>query len=337
MHTVPADSLPLRWLAVLQRLTFAVALALLLGGCASAPLVYPEVVPPRAAAVEPLRVADRPVVGLALGGGAARGFAHVGVIKVLEAHGIRPDIVVGTSAGSFVGALYAGGYDVATLEQLAREVKEEELRDIVFPDRGFVKGERLQDFVNQKLDNRSIEELPLRYAAVATNLADGTIAVFTRGNTGKAVRASSAIPGVFQPVLIDGREYVDGGLVSPVPVQVARDLGADLVIAVDIAKLPGGKGVLVSTTEVFDQALDIMVKHLAKREVGSADIVVQPDTRSLASVDFTTRSDAIEEGIDAAGLAMERVLDGLAVKMLEKMGRTLAPSQPAGTAGGGEK
>lgn len=273
MRFSPAIPFPAFALAVVQRLTFAAALALLLSACASAPLVYPEVVAPRAVAIEPLRLAERPVIGLALGGGAARGFAHVGVIKVLEAHGIRPDIVVGTSAGSFVGALYAGG----------------------------------------------------------------TIVVFTRGNTGKAVRASSAIPGVFQPVKIDGREYVDGGLVSPVPVQVARDLGADLVIAVDIAKLPGEKGVLVSTTEVFDQALDIMVKHLAKREVGSADVVVQPDTRSLASVDFTTRSDAIEEGIAAAGRAMENVLDRLVALSREKARRVIEKRLPGGATAEGAR
>ena len=260
-----------------------------------------------------------------------------GVIKVLEEHGIRPDIVVGTSAGSFVGALYASGYDVAALEKIAREVKTEELRDIVFPDRGFVKGERLQDFVNQKLGNRSIEELPIRYAAVATDLADGSIAAFTRGNTGMAVRASSSIPGVFQPVRIDGREYVDGGLVSPVPVQVARDLGADLVIAVDIAKRPGEKAVLVSTTEVFDQALDIMVSHLAKQEVGSADIVVQPDTRSLVSVDFTTRGDAIEEGIEAAARAMASVLDRLLAMSRDKARRILERKLPGGAAAEGAK
>ena len=335
MRFSPAIVFPAFALAVLQRLTFAAALATLLGACASAPLVYPDVVPPRAAAIEPLRVAERPVIGLALGGGAARGFAHVGVIKVLEAHGIRPDIVVGTSAGSFVGALYAGGYDVAALEKLALEVREEQLRDIVFPDRGFVKGERLQDFVNQKLDNRSIEELP----HTLCRRGDGSGGRIDRRIHARQYRQGGAgferHPRRFPAGVIDGREYVDGGLVSPVPVQVARDLGADLVIAVDIAKLPGGKAVLVSTTEVFDQALDIMVKHLAKREVGSADIVVQPDTRGLISIDFTTRSDAIEEGIDAAGRAMERVLDGLAVKTLEKMGRALAKSQPAGKTSGG--
>lgn len=337
MRFIPTVPNPARIFTVLRRLTLAGMAALLLGACASVPLSYPDVVPPRAAVLEPLRNAERPVIGLALGGGAARGFAHVGVIKVLEANGIRPDIVVGTSVGSFVGALYAGGYDVVELEKIAREVKTEQLRDIVFPDRGFVKGERLQDFVNQKLHNRSIEELPLRFAAVATDLADGSIAVFTRGNAGMAVRASSSIPGVFQPVRIDDREYVDGGLVSPVPVQVARDLGADMVIAVDIAKRPGEKAVLVSTTEIFDQALDIMVNHLAKREVGSADVVVEPDTRSLISVDFTTRGDAIEEGIEAAGRAMERVLDGLAEKTLEKMGRAIGKSLPGGKDGGSAK
>lgn len=293
----------------------------LLAGCASQPLVYQHVIPPEVAAVEPVKAGGRPVIALALGGGAARGFAHIGVIKEFAANGIHPDIVVGTSVGSFVGALYAGGYDVPALEKLAGEMKEEELRDLIFPDRGFVKGERLQDFVNQKLGNRSIEELPIRFAAVATDLGDGSMAVFTRGNTGMAVRASSSIPGIFQPVRINGREYVDGGLVSPVPVKVARDLGADLVIAVDIANRPVNNGQLASTAGIVGQSLDIMMNHLAHRELDLSDVKVRPDTRNLVSTDFTTRLDAIDEGIMAARGVTGRVLDWLAQWSREKLER----------------
>lgn len=283
----------------------------LLGGCASQPLVYPDVAPPEPIPT-PLLRDGRPLIGLALGGGAARGFAHIGVIKVLEEHGIRPDIVVGTSAGSFVGALYAGGYSGVTLEHLAAELREEEVRDWALPDRGFVKGERLQDFVNIKLHNRSIEELPVHFAAVATDLANGAPTVFTYGNVGMAVRASSAIPGVVQPVPILGREYVDGGLVSPVPVRVARELGADLVIAVDIAKRPEHSTDILSTADVVGQSLGIMMKQLATREGAQADIMIRPDTRELSSIDFTTRLDAIQEGMDAARQVIDKVLEWLA-------------------------
>ncbi|MBA3034662.1 MAG: patatin-like phospholipase family protein [Gammaproteobacteria bacterium] len=296
---------------------------LLLVGCASQPLVYPDVDPPEIAVVEPVRVAGRPVIALALGGGAARGFAHIGVIKELAASGIHPDIVVGTSVGSFVGALYAGGYDAPALEKLASEMKEEELRDLIFPDRGFVKGERLQDFVNQKLGNRSIEDLPIRFAAVATDLGDGSMAVFTRGNTGMAVRASSSIPGVFQPVRINGREYIDGGLVSPVPVNVARALGADLVIAVDIANRPAENGQLATTAGIVGQSLDIMMNHLAHQELELSDIKISPDTRDLISTDFTTRLDAIDEGILAARGVTGRVLDWLSLRSFEQLERVV--------------
>jgi NTE family protein len=312
--------------ALLRLLT--VLTSVLLVGCATPPpLVYPDVIPPETALMEPLRAEGRPVIGLALGGGAARGFAHIGVIKELAAHGIHPDIVVGTSVGSFVGALYAGGYDGPALEKLAAEMKEEELRDLIFPDRGFIKGERLQDFVNQKLDNRSIEALPRRFAAVATDLGNGTVAVFTRGNTGMAVRASSTIPGVFQPVRINGREYVDGGLVSPVPVKVARDLGADLVIAVDIARQPEDTEIIATTADVIGQSLDIMMNHLAHQEFAQADIKIQPETRNLTSTDFTTRLVAIEEGIMAARGVVDHVLAWMGEKGRDRLERAVEQLQ----------
>jgi NTE family protein len=289
------------------RLTLLASLLLLLAACATPALKYPVLELPRAAPPPRVVAADRPVIGLALGGGAARGFAHIGVIKVLEENGIHPDIVVGTSAGSFVGAFYAAGYDGAQLLALADEMKEDQLRDIVWPDRGFVKGYRLQDFVNKRLHDRTIEELPIRFGAVATDLHSGATVLLTRGNVGMAVRASSAVPGIFEPVDIDGHEYVDGGLASPVPVQSVRDMGADIVIAVDIAKRPQDTKVIASTTDVIVQALGIMINNLSNREVASADIVVRPDTAGLASVSFATRKQAIEEGEAAAEAVMGRL------------------------------
>jgi NTE family protein len=290
----------------LQRVLLAPVL-MLLAACASPGPRYPVVEAPSAVQLPRVVAADRPVIGLVLGGGAARGFAHIGVIKVLEENGIRPDIVVGTSAGAFVGAFYAAGYDSAALAALADDMKEDQLRDIVWPDRGFVKGDRLQDFVNQRLKNRSIEDLPIRYGAVVTDLHSGATAVLTRGNVGMAVRASSAIPGIFEPVDIGGREYVDGGLVSPVPVQSARDMGADVVIAVVIARRPEDTKLIASTTDVIVQALGIMVNNLSNRELRAADVVVRPATAGLASASFATRADAIEVGAAAANAVIGRL------------------------------
>ena len=290
-----------------MRLAVLAPLLLLLAACATPALKYPVLELPSAAPLPRVVAPDRAVIGLALGGGAARGFAHIGVIKVLEDNGIHPDIVVGTSAGSFVGAFYAAGYDSAQLLALADEMKEDQLRDIVWPDRGFVRGYRLQDFINKRLHDRSIEELPIRFGAVVTDLHSGAITVLTRGNVGMAVRASSAIPGIFEPVDIDGHEYVDGGLVSPVPVRSVREMGADVVIAVDIAKRPQDTKVIATTTEVIVQALGIMINNLSNRETRAADIVVHPDTAGLASVSFATRKQAIAEGEVAAEAVIGRL------------------------------
>jgi len=162
-----------------------------------------------------------PKIAPALGGGVARGFAHIGVIKALEANGIVPDMVVGTSAGSLVGALYAGGYGGFDLQRVALHMDDSIIADWSLPDRGFIKGEAVQNFVNQAVQNRSLEKLNKPFGVVVTDLQSGAMVVFRTGNTGMAVRASSSVPGVFQPFAINGREYVDGGLVSPVPVRAA--------------------------------------------------------------------------------------------------------------------
>ncbi len=281
----------------------AALLALVLAGCGLLPHSQeptPKPAPPvQLPAADPVFVP--PKIGLALGGGAARGFAHIGVIKALEAHGIAPDIVVGTSAGSLVGALYASGYGGFDLQRVALQIEDTLITDWAMPDRGFIKGEALQAFVNQAVQNRPLDKLNKPFATVVTDLQSGEQVVFRVGNTGMAVRASSTVPGVFQPITINGREYVDGGLTSPVPVRAARAMGADLVIAVDISNVPRfGK-----TKDSFDillQTFAIMGQRLATHELAEADIVIRPETGAMRGTDFSSRHLAIIEG-EKAGLA----------------------------------
>lgn len=281
-----------------------VVLLLALAGCGVLPR-SPEPAPKPAPAVgPPIQPEVRrvpPKIALALGGGAARGFAHIGVIKALEAHGIVIDIVVGTSAGSLVGALYAGGYGGFDLQRAALQIDDTVIADWSLPDRGFIKGEALQNFVNQAVQNRPLEKLNKPFAAVVTDLQSGASVVFRTGNTGMAVRASSSVPGVFQPVAINGREYVDGGLVSPVPVRAARGMGADVVIAVYISDDPRF-GKTRDSVDVMLQTFAIMGQSISGYELSEADIVIRPDTGRMRSTGFEDRHLAIIEG-EKAGLA----------------------------------
>lgn len=267
--------------------------ALLLSGCIGMPIKDdPKPVPV---------VKAKPRIALVLGGGAARGFAHIGVIKALESHGISPDIIVGTSAGSVVGALYAAGYGPFELQKISLQLDESAVTDWSFFDRGIVKGEALERFINQQVANKPLEGLKRKFAAVATDLQSGEMTVFQTGNTGQAVRASAAIPGVFSPVTLRGREYVDGGLVSPVPVKAARSLGADIIIAVDISERPSGKR-NQGTLDVLLDTISIMGNTIARVELAGADVIVRPNIRGLASTNFQNRNEAIIEG-ERAGLA----------------------------------
>jgi NTE family protein len=250
-------------------------------------------------------------IGLALGGGAARGFAHIGVIKALEAQGIVPDIVVGTSAGAVVGALYASGLSGFEMQKIALDMDEGQLGDWSLPDRGVFKGEALQNFVNRAVGNRSLEKLPRSFGVVATDLKSGESAVFRSGNTGMAVRASSAVPGVFQPVSINGRDYVDGGLVSPVPVRAVRSLGANFVIAVDISVNPRDARTS-STFDVLLQTFAIMGRSISRYETPEADVVIRPVTSELPATDFAGRHRAVLEGEKAAAAAMPEIKERLA-------------------------
>jgi NTE family protein len=297
-----------------------------LGGCASAPQEQPQPAPPVVEPEPPPIVIPAPRVALALGGGAAKGFAHIGAIKALEAQGFKPDVIVGTSAGSLVGALYASGYDGFELQRLALDIKESMVSDWSLPDRGFFKGEALQEFVNKAVHSRPLERLPRKCAIVATELQTGQMIVFERGDTGTAVRASSSVPGVFQPVKISGREYVDGGLVSPVPVKVARALGADFVIAVDISSRPSLRPVH-DTIDVLLQTFTIMGATIAASELQQADVVIRPDISKLSSLDFQSRHLAILEGERAAQAAIPELRRKLAERE-ERLRAQLTAAQP---------
>ena len=298
-----------------------IAVLAVLAGCSTLTRGPEPALPPPTAeipgtelpAAPPLAKPARPRIGLALGGGAVRGFAHVGVIKALEANGIEPDIVVGTSAGSLVGALYAGGYGAADLERVALNVSDAVFTDWSLPDRGFLKGEALQNFVNQVLQDRTLEKLNKPFATIATDLKSGQQVVFRTGNTGMAVRASSSVPGVYQPVLINGREYVDGGLVSPVPVRAARAMGADIVIAVFTSYDPR-YGKTADTFDLLLQTFAIMGQAIAGYELTEADIVIRPEVGAMRSTDFSIRQRAIAEGDKAAAAVMASIKQKIADK-----------------------
>ncbi len=258
---------------------------------------------------ESIEVPTRPAkIALVLGAGASKGFAHIGVIKVLESNNIPIHMIVGTSAGSFVGSFYAYGYNAFQLQKIALEIKKSDIVDFIFPDNGFIQGQKLESFVNKMLNNTTIEKLKIPFFAVATDIQSGEEIIFGRGNTGTAVRASCSIPGVFTPVKIGNKFYVDGGVVSPVAVEAAKKLGADIVIAVDISsnnQSPPPK----STIETMLQSINIMYSKLAISQLNKADIVIKPRVGHIASYDFDKRHEAIMEGEKAALEALPKIND----------------------------
>ena len=278
---------------------------------APAPDVTTVAIPPPAVVVPKIP----PRIGLALGGGAARGFAHVGVIQVLEEAGIRPSMVSGTSAGSLVAAFYASGKSGKQLQHVAETMEEATIADWTLPlfNRGMLRGDALARYVNGQVGSRLIEDMALPLGIVATDLNTGQGMLFQRGDTGTAVRASSAVPAVFLPVRISGHEYVDGGLVSPVPVRAARQMGAELVIAVDISS-PPESNLAGGAMDVLLQTFSIMSKSINYFELKEADIVVKPALLGVSSGDFGSRKKSIEAGRQAMLLLMPQLLAAIAAK-----------------------
>lgn len=260
---------------------------------------------------------QKPVIGLVLGAGAARGFAHIGVIKALEAQGIHPDIVVGSSAGSVIAALLASGATGNDLNKLALNLDEATIADwgLPFAGRfgGLIKGDALQNMVNREVQNKLIEQMRIPLGIVATELQSGKGVLFRTGNTGLAVRASCSVPGIFQPAVISGKEYVDGGLVAPVPVNYARQMGATFIIAVNISSEPVHQDAS-GTFGVLQQTISIMQRSINEHELRSADIVIQPQLKQMSSSDFKSRNAAILAGEAAAQAQMALIKERLKLR-----------------------
>jgi NTE family protein len=239
-------------------------------------------------------------IGLVLGAGSSKGFAHIGVLKILESNKIPIHMIVGTSAGSVVGSLYAYGIDAFSLQKLAILVNQGDIVDpLVIPSNGFIKGEKLEEFINKSVKNTPMEKLKIPFYAVATDLEKGREMIFGKGNTGTAVRASCSIPGIFRPVKISDKTYVDGGVVSPVAVEVAKRLGADVVIAVDVSS-GAERTVPEGTVETILQSINIMYSKLGAIQISQADVAIKPKVGHISSADFSKKHEAILEGEKAA-------------------------------------
>lgn len=311
----------------MRRLALLVLTASALAACrTTAPVASPPA-PPEAPAAPPAVTVREPKIALVLGGGAARGFAHVGVIRVLEQERIPVDLVVGTSVGSLIGALYASDRSSFELEWAAFQLKQEDLFDFgvwnAVVGMGLAKGEKLEAFVKGKVKQQNIEQLPLAFAAVATDLNWGTRIVLDKGSVARAVRASSAIPGVFEPVGHDGKLLVDGGVVDNIPIDVARAKGADLVIAVDISEDVGNVNIK-NLVDVLLQATNIMFAVNVANLRGAADVLVSPKVGGIGMLDFTQRKQAMDAGIVATREALPRIRDAVA-RWKAKKAAELAP------------
>lgn len=292
---------------VLAALSVAAVLA---ASCVARPLEIPRETPP----ILPAPAAPR--VALVLGGGGARGFAHVGVIHVLEQEKIPVDLVVGTSVGSLIGALYADLGDAFELEAIAWQIQRDDLFDfsLIGIGRGPFAGEALEEFVRKHVRAGVIEQLRRPFVAVATDLVTGEQVVLDRGPLAAAIRASSAIPGVYRPVALGGRTLVDGGVVNPIPVSVARDRAAAVVIAVDVSReLPVEEPGNVYS--IWMRSLSILTREMARLKGRGADVLIEPKVGDTSPFDFSKKKELMAAGIAAAREAIPAIRAALASKL----------------------
>lgn len=335
-----------RHLSFLLRFSILAMLGVFISACQSLPPVIETVTP----------IENQPKVALVLGGGGAKGFAHIGVIKALEENGITPTLVVGTSVGSLVGSLYASGYNAKQLEQLALTTSDSELTDFTLSNQGFIEGIKLKNFINKKVGGRAIEDFPISFAAVAAEKHTLKKAIFSSGDAGLAVQASCSVPNIFIAPRIPekvGKKYIDGGVVSLVPVDSARDLGADIIIAVDVTttnvntsasnKIPTinslssfwgfleNNFVANATASVTDSSQANTKRSTAmRRERERADIVIIPDIGHISSLDTSQRRALMTAGMQATTpqiAAIKQLIKDKALKekgLLEKPPSTYA-------------
>ncbi|MBY0087236.1 patatin-like phospholipase family protein [Brevibacillus sp. M2.1A] len=253
----------------------------------------------------------KPIVGVALGSGGARGFAHIGVLNALEAHGIQIDMLAGSSMGSLIGAVYANGIEPHMMGKLALNLKRKHWLDLTVPSMGFVTGEKIKQLIRLLTHGKRLEELNKPLAIVATDIESGERVVFREGPIDQAVRASISIPGIFVPEKVGGRLLVDGGVIDRVPVTVLREMGADIVIAVDVAQFDTRMEVK-SIFDVIAQTIDVMEREILRHRIIAADIVIRPDVGHYSSIAYTGVEQIIELGERAGTEHIERIQELIA-------------------------
>jgi NTE family protein len=250
---------------------------------------------------------NQPKIGLALGAGGARGFAHVGVLQVLEKMGVQVDMIAGSSMGSLVGALYCSGMETHYIEQLAVNLKRRHWIDFsVVPKMGFVNGQRFQEMCRFLTKGQNLEDLPVPLAVIATDVEKGERVVFREGPIHEAVRASISIPGIFVPHRYLGRVLVDGAVIDRVPVQVAREMGADIVIAVDVGLYDKATPVK-SVFDVISQSIEIMEREILRTRILNADVVIRPEVGHISSTAFTQIDECVALGREACERVAEHI------------------------------
>ena len=250
---------------------------------------------------------SRAGIGLALGGGFARGFAHLGVLQVLEQNHIPISHIAGTSVGSILGAAYASGAPLARIIDTCRTLRFRDIARWRVSRLGLASNQRLENLIERVFDSRRFEDLRIPLAVVATDLTSGEPVIFTQGNLVDAIRASCAFPGLFEPVEIGTRCLADGGLVAPVPTRAARDLGAGVVIGVSVGMQDGHRGAPTNIFQVVSRAVSAAQKHQLEVWERHADLVLRPDVQSLAWDDFHRAEEAIAAGAAAARHAVSRI------------------------------
>lgn len=254
-----------------------------------------------------------PKVALVLGGGGAKGFAHVGVIRVLEQEKIPIHMIVGTSAGSLIGGIYAANPDSFQLEWMAYKIERDDILDfsIVYSKLGPVQGVKLESFVDQNVKVKRIEDTKIPFTPIATDLNTGETITLEKGPLAKAIRASSAIPGIFVPVVYDNRTLVDGAITNNAACDIARRKGADVIIVVNLQKdVTNYK--IESLIDIIAQSVSIMMRETSASKLRYADVVIEPDTKGISTFDFSQKKALIEEGIKAARRAVPKIREALA-------------------------
>jgi NTE family protein len=249
-----------------------------------------------------------PRIALVLGGGSAKGFAHVGVIRVLEQEKIPIHMIVGTSVGSLIGGIYASNPDSFQLEWIAFRIDRNDVLDpsLMHSKLGPVQGVRLENFVEQSVKVKKIEDTKIPFYPIATDLNTGETIVLEKGPIAKAIRASSSIPGIFVPVTFDNRMLVDGGVTDNIACDVAKNKGADIIIAVNISKDVRETNI-TSLIDIVGQSASIMMQEASKSKLQYADVVIEPNTKGVGMFDFSQKKLLMDEGIKAAKQAIPKI------------------------------